>query len=384
MTQSSEIRLLTSCVFGSSASSYPAHFSDVMDLFRGVVRLRELSARTLLLTEAVIDCNSANYSAWHYRRLCLASLHSDLRAELAWSAEVARDTPKNYQIWHHRRSLLETLNEVSTDLCTSELALTAEVLEEDGKNYHAWTHRQWCLKFFTRSLPVVVAAAGEESAAAAAASNVSSPRPNAGIFEQEIAYVDSLLQADVRNNSAWNQRFFMRSLPPLDASPPSSPAAAAAAAVDSATAAPAPAAFTVGMSASVISAELSYAFGKLLLAAHNESVWNYIEGLMKQAAFAHHAELLDLLASVPDFPDEALPVEDEDDEDDEYSRAQSFANRFAQSLLVELWESMSQPTRAARAARWLADELDPVRRKYWLFRATQCADAAKNQKEKGN
>jgi hypothetical protein len=69
-----------------------------MDLFRGVLRINELSHRTLLLTEAVIDCNSANYSAWHYRRLCLEALKSDLKEELTWVATVALDTPKNYQV----------------------------------------------------------------------------------------------------------------------------------------------------------------------------------------------------------------------------------------------------------------------------------------------
>lgn len=68
-----------------------------MDMFRAVLRSNELSRRTLLLSEAVIDCNSANYSAWHFRRLCLERLGSDLNAELEWVATVALDTPKNYQ-----------------------------------------------------------------------------------------------------------------------------------------------------------------------------------------------------------------------------------------------------------------------------------------------
>jgi protein farnesyltransferase/geranylgeranyltransferase type-1 subunit alpha len=80
-----------------TGASYPAHYSDVMDMFRAVLRSNELSRRTLLLSEAVIDCNSANYSAWHFRRLCLERLDSDLAAELEWVATVALDTPKNYQ-----------------------------------------------------------------------------------------------------------------------------------------------------------------------------------------------------------------------------------------------------------------------------------------------
>jgi len=116
-----------------------------MDIFRAVVASGELSSRVLLLSEAVIECNSANYSAWHLRRQCLDHLHSDLSEELEWVATVALDTPKNYQLWHHRRSLLQRLDDRSPARAFKELQLTADVLDMDAKNYHAWTHRQWCL-----------------------------------------------------------------------------------------------------------------------------------------------------------------------------------------------------------------------------------------------
>lgn len=57
-------------------------------------------------------------------------------------------------------------------------AAASGALSSDSKNYHAWAHRQ-----------VVVAAAGA--------------------WQQERDYVEGLLQQDVRNNSAWNQRFFV-------------------------------------------------------------------------------------------------------------------------------------------------------------------------------
>jgi len=53
-----------------------------------------------------------------------------------------------------------------------------EALDADAKNYHAWAHRQ-----------VVVAASGG--------------------WQQEMDYLVELLQRDVRNNSAWNQRAFV-------------------------------------------------------------------------------------------------------------------------------------------------------------------------------
>lgn len=53
-----------------------------------------------------------------------------------------------------------------------------DALADDAKNYHAWAHRQ-----------VVVAAAGD--------------------WQAERQYLEKLLQEDVRNNSAWNQRAFV-------------------------------------------------------------------------------------------------------------------------------------------------------------------------------
>lgn len=52
------------------------------------------------------------------------------------------------------------------------------VLSQDAKNYHAWQHRQWVMKNFN-------------------------------LFQQELEYVERLLEEDIRNNSAWNQRFFV-------------------------------------------------------------------------------------------------------------------------------------------------------------------------------
>ena len=61
-----------------------------------------------------------------------------------------------------------------------ELAFVRTVLSDSGdaKNYHAWGHRQWVLRTF-------------------------------GGWEAELAYVEELLQQDLRNNSAWNQRFYV-------------------------------------------------------------------------------------------------------------------------------------------------------------------------------
>lgn len=54
------------------------------------------------------------------------------------------------------------------------------MLSMDAKNYHSWAHRQ-----------ALVAAWG--------------------LWDSELEFVDSLLDQDSRNNSAWNQRYFILS-----------------------------------------------------------------------------------------------------------------------------------------------------------------------------
>jgi len=370
--------------------NYPAHYSDVMDIFRAVVASGELSPRVLLLSEAVIDCNSANYSAWHLRRQCLERLQSDLRAELEWVATVALDTPKNYQLWHHRRCLLERMDERGAATAHEELQLTADVLDMDSKNYHAWSHRQWCLNFFSRPS----AAAGASAGGA----------PALDVFGLELRYVAELLDADVRNNSAWNQRFFVRTRAPqfVDATAAATTDSTAQGSADST-----PRAHP--MSAAVLHEELAFTAVKLLLAPHNESPWNFLEGLLRQPRFdaEHRKEMLHLIAALPPgrpgASEEQPPLPNDASEEELVARAAALPNRFAQSLLVELWQLQSPASAASASASSAAPasaaapssssfpaprldlaraaclrlgaELDPLRAKYWSWRAGQI-DAA--------
>lgn len=74
---------------------------------------------------------------------------------------------------YHRQKIVEWLGDPS-----QERILTGNVLEDDGKNYHAWQHRQWAITTFD-------------------------------LWERELEFVDYLLKKDLRNNSAWNQRYFV-------------------------------------------------------------------------------------------------------------------------------------------------------------------------------
>jgi len=144
-----------------------------MNYFRAILEKDERSSRALEVVTRTIKYNSGCYTAWYFRRLLLESLKSDLKIELQYCTEMAKDHQKNYQVWFHRKWLVEKLQDPN-----GELEFTAHILHEDAKNYHAWSHRQWCIKTFK-------------------------------LWDNELEYVEGLIALDVRNNSAWNQRYFV-------------------------------------------------------------------------------------------------------------------------------------------------------------------------------
>lgn len=188
----------------------------------------ERSQRALDLTTEVIALNSANYTCWHFRRLCLDALPLDatsraraLAAELDYVASVAADSPKNYQLWYHRQAIVERSRDPS-----QELAFTATVLAEDAKNYHCWAHRQWVIREFD-------------------------------LFADELGYVEQLLDEDFRNNSAWNQRYFVVTR-----------------------------GGALAWTAELVEQETSYALAKIGRGPNNEAAWNYLDGVLTHQTVA--------------------------------------------------------------------------------------------------
>ncbi|WFD31689.1 galactose-6-sulfurylase [Malassezia sp. CBS 17886] len=204
----------------------------------------EPSERALVLTEFLVHANPANYSVWQYRARVLIEMAARaggdgrLREELGFLDAFAVDNMKNYQIWQHRRVIVSLLGDP-----TREMAFIASVLDVDAKNYHTWTYRQWVLAYFAGLGPVD----GQLTS------------PGAGQFpamwDAEPVYVDELLARDVRNNSAYNHRWFVMF------------------ARRAGNGAPPPADDVLRDS------EVRYALGKLALAPNNASAWNYLRGL---------------------------------------------------------------------------------------------------------
>jgi len=152
---------------------YKPKFTEVYDYMRAIMAKREMSERALAITGDAIEQNPANYTVWHYRRLVLQAIGSDLKEELCFCQEMIEYNPKNYQVWHHRRVVVGWLSDPS-----KEKSLTRRMFGYDSKNYHCWDYRQWIIQHY-------------------------------GLFDGEMEFTSSMIHEDIRNNSAWNHRFFI-------------------------------------------------------------------------------------------------------------------------------------------------------------------------------
>lgn len=110
-----------------------------------------------------------------YRAQCVLSLQIPLRDEIAWLNPTALEHLKNYQIWNHRQTIIDALGSAE-----GEADFIAEMLVSDTKNYHVWSYRQWLVRRFDMF--------GDE---------------------EEVRWTESMIEEDVRNNSAWNHRFYV-------------------------------------------------------------------------------------------------------------------------------------------------------------------------------
>ena len=263
-----------------------------MDFFRAVVASEELSPRVLALTKRVISLNAANYTAWHVRRECLYYLKVDLNEELEYVEECADTNPKNYQVWYHRRALIEKLGDG-----TREPQFVAQILEAtDAKNYHAWAHRQWAVQTFN-------------------------------LWEGELEFSDFLIRDDVRNNSAWNHRWFVLTK-----------------------------AGTIKMLDNKVALqELAYVQRKTELAISNECPYNYLRALSSRSHVKlQNEEVLSWLESLlASATVTAVPL---------------------RTTLVDAYTARGDKMQAVQLCLELANKLDTTRREYWRWRAAQLTE----------
>ncbi|CAN6607339.1 protein farnesyltransferase/geranylgeranyltransferase type-1 subunit alpha [Trichomonascus vanleenenianus] len=282
------------------AIAYAPEYKRAIDHLRVLMERNEHSKRALELTGALIEENPAHYTVYAYRLDILKAMGKELIPQENWLVksgnpkvvedgdwinEVVLMRPKNYQVWNYRQLL-----EVDTaEYYVGELCLTDIVLEEDAKNYHTWTHRQWVV---SRALDKYVQ------------------------FDKELQMCTKLIEDDVRNNSAWNYRYFLYTQKP-----------------------------EILIKEEVFAKELEYVEAKIKLAPENESVWSYLAGIYRKWRPEETAELEELCLQ---YGGDVLK------------------STYALELLVDLCEK-SRPDKAKQALETLKERV-PVRKGYWDYR----------------
>ena len=86
------------------------------------------------------------------------------------------------------------------------------------------------------------------------------------IYENEIAYVERLLEEDIRNNSAWNQRFYI-----VTSFPANENLANGERSMEES-------ADTSILSREILQREVNFTLNAIKRVARNESSWNYLRG----------------------------------------------------------------------------------------------------------
>ncbi|GAA5825676.1 hypothetical protein JCM11251_000335 [Rhodosporidiobolus azoricus] len=316
--------------------AYDEYYRDAMDTFRAMVAKQERSERTLELTELIIQMNPGHYSVWKYRADTLLAIESDLVKELELLDGLVKHHLKSYQVWQHRRQIVLALNDPSR-----ELDFTAKALALDAKNYHTWAYRQWALCHFwangSRAFEEVEKRSEEEK------------QKVESVWKGEVEYADKLLTEDVRNNSAWNHRFFV--------------------------------CFESGMGGEGVGErEIHYVKEKLALSPNNPSAWNYLRGILTRLSmalttctpFARPLALND-----PSSMPSSEPAVSKDAELPAWLAIEFLADAAAEEVKT-LDDEGKKVEKAEEAAALFTSliEFDPIRRFYWTLRAKEARTSA--------
>ncbi|KIW50671.1 hypothetical protein PV05_09460 [Exophiala xenobiotica] len=305
--------------------AYSPRYSEAMSYLRAVMAINEMSRRALELTEDIIGMNPAHYTVWLYRAKILKSLweaeetsvEEGVMLELDWLDGISERTLKNYQIWHHRQHLLSLL----PSLPPSEPEFLAHILSFDSKNYHVWTYRAWLCRQF--------------------------PDPLLNT-DMELNAIDTLLAEDVRNNSAWNHRYFvvfgaeeLRMLESQGGGNRKDMLASGNLVVDE----------------DIVEREINYAKDRIAWAPQNPSPWNYLKGVAKRAGIP----LTDFQVYCETFVGgRAADL-----------MGDQVRSSHAIDWLAEIYGMDGNLERSRACLRALGDKWDPIRRKYWEYRARQ-------------
>ncbi|GMF01823.1 unnamed protein product [[Candida] boidinii] len=285
---------------------YSDEYKKSLGILRRLMKNKEYSERALYLTEVVIDQVSAHYTVWQYRYHIVKEIGVDLNKEFEWCEQVAIDNIKNYQIWHYKQLLVDLMlqeKEKYNYTVNMEYPLIEAMINDDSKNYHVWSYRRWLVERFELYNSTI-----------------------------ELDFTLQRIKEDVRNNSAWNHRFFVRFGNALKEN-----ASNELKQVDQ----------------SIIDEELELL--KLLIESspQNPSSWNYLSGILDNFGY-------DKLNGLKEFVEEYSDLSNK-----------SKLSNYAIELRVELFKRAGHNSDAIELYNVLAEERDKIRKNYWLFKKNE-------------
>jgi len=366
---------------------YSEGFRIAFGYFRAIFRSQEISARTLKLTATCLHLNPANYTVWHYRRKCLQSLHLPLNAndkphankdwsyikdDLDMAASLGGDNPKNYQIWYHRRAMLEQLPrpEFMNIAKEIELEYINAVLRIDAKNYHAWSHRQWVISAMVQfDAAVLTSTASPEDSANALVNDF-----RVALWDSELVWVGQIIEEDVRNNSAWNYRWYIthnRNITKDEVR----------------------CAVSNALSVADASTEMEYALQMIAVDPYNESPVKYFTALLKaqvcslndksgvQSLLSNAESRLEEIENNHLLVSGKIDVSNSDSEILDVSCERRQPSIYLLCTLVDVleWKGDSESLcKAIELMESLATQYDVVRKSYWHYRTSRAEEQLQN------
>lgn len=163
------------------------------------------------------------------------------------------------------------------------------MIEDDPKNYHVWSYRKWCVQWCDD-------------------------------WSNELPFVDKCLEKDVYNNSAWCHRYFT-------------------------------VCHSEKLSEQVFDYEVEYTMGKISLAPHNESSWNYLVGLFEKADKS--------LIPLEIFAQRFIKMEGPSDAHE--------ISLWAFEVLTRIYKEKGETAQVIENYELLRDKYDVMRANYWDY-----------------
>eukprot|EP01135_Chromosphaera_perkinsii_P011122 Nk52_evm31s2340 gene=Nk52_evmTU31s2340 len=242
---------------------------------------------------------------------------------------VCETNSGNYTAWHHRRFLLKHLKKSIEE----ELDFAGRIISESPKNYQVWHHRKCLIEMSNNP--------GNECEFINSALKKDSKNYHAWthrlwvvrtykLWEGELEATDKLIEEDVRNNSAWCYRFFLlfmrEDAPALK-------------------------------DQDILGEEIDMVLELIKKVPSNESCWNYLRGIFNKGAPVKYASFPNVKETCKELMSEEAHC----------------SSPFPAKLLIDILkeEGESSFSDAEGLCDLLANELDPIRSRYWQFVKTQ-------------